>query len=690
MATRSIAFFIFFLPLLLVSEDLESQARRIERGDEAFEQRHYYEAVEYYRRAYSRISRRDRDEAARIAYNSAICYSKINDSRRAEMWFRRSMRLGYDDPELIVRFADVLMKNEKYDEAVEQYKIFSEKKPDDPRGETGIKSVELTQELLENPSIYSVEVQRQFNSRYDDFAPTYGDHRESSLIFTSARDESMNSKDDPWTGQYHTNLFISYQDRAEDWGSPVLLDEGPVNTEFNEGTPSLNPGKTLLYFTRCVTEEGKDLGCRIFKSRREGAKWGSPQKIELVNDSSISIGHPAISPDELKLYFVSDMPGGVGEKDIWVARRNNVNEDFGRPVNLGQVINTHGNEMFPYVREDGVLFFASDGHPGMGGLDIFYSEKVGDEWTEPVNMGYPINSNRDDFGIIFKSNQRKGYFSSNRGVRRGDEIYSFFLAPLEFSLKGTVRDDSTKWVLPGATVQLIGSDGTIEVEETDRDGKYYFDKRQMKPDQTYDILASYDGYLSQRGRESTVDLERSREFVYDFYLEPISDVPIALPEILYDFDSWELKPQFQDSLAGLVETLMNNPNIVIELASHADSRGTHEHNDLLTQRRAQAVVDFIIERGVDPQRLEAKGYGKRQPRKIMETIERDGFVFEAETVLTEEYIEDLPEEEHREAAHQLNRRTEFMVLRDDFDPEIEGDQTGEEDVPVRIDLKQDD
>ncbi len=670
MNKKFIAFFIILFPLLLVVEDVESQTRRVERGDEAFEQRRYNEAVEYYSRVYSRLRRRDREEAARISYNAAISYSKINDSRRAEMWFRRAMRLDYDDPELLVRYADELMRNEKYDEALEQYKAYAEKKPDDPRGETGIKSVKLTQELIENPSVFAVEVERHFNSRFDDFAPAYGDHRETSLIFTSARDETMSDREDPWTGQNFTNLFASYQDRQGDWGNPVLLDEGPVNTEFNEGTPSLNPGKSVLYFTRCVTEEGKDLGCRIYKSNREGAKWGDPRKIELVNDSSISIGHPAISPDELELYFVSDMPGGVGKKDIWVARRNSRSEDFGRPVNLGTVINTHGNEMFPYVREDGVLFFASDGHPGMGGLDIFYSEKIGDEWSEPLNMGYPINSSKDDFGIVFKSNEREGYFSSDRRGRRGDEIYSFFLAPVELTLKGTVRDDSTKWVLPGATVQLIGSDGSIEVVETDREGKYYFDETQIKRNQTYEILVSYDRYFSERGQETTVDIERSREFVHDFYLEPIPDVPVELPEILYDFDSWVLKPQFQDSLVGLVETLENNPNIVIELASHTDSRGTHEHNDTLSQLRAQSVIDFLVKRGINPQRLEAKGYGKRKPREIRETIERDGFVFEAGTVLTEEYINNLFSEEHREAAHQLNRRTEFTVLRDDFDSEI--------------------
>lgn len=656
--------------MLLAPKDAESQLfRRVERGDEAFQQRHYYEAVEYYEDAYSRIRSDNREEAARVAYNTGISYSKLNDSRRAEMWFRRAIRMDYPASDLLLRFADELMKNEKYDDALENYKLYLEDNPDNPVAKAGIESVELAKELTENPTRYEVEVKRQFNSRYNDRTPAFADHRESIIVFTSTRDGTLMDREDPWTGQNVSNLFISYQDRQGDWSRPALLDEGPVNTEFGEGSPSFNPGKNELYFTRCVTVEEKDMGCRIYKSGRAGNKWSRPEKVLSFDDSTVTIGHPAISPDELELYFVSDMLGGVGGKDIWVVRRNGVNEDFGRPENLGSAINTHGNELFPYVREDGVLFFASDGHPGIGGLDIFYAEREGESWSEPVNMGHPVNSPGDDFGIIFRSNENKGYFSSNRRGRRGDEIYSFRLPPLEFALKGTVRDDSTKIALPSATVQLIGSDGTIEVEETDEEGNYYFDKTIIKPNTTYEILASKDQYFSQRGQETTVNVERSREFVTDFYLEPIPEEPIELPEILYDFASWELKPQFKDSLAGLVQTLNTNPNLVIELASHTDNRGSHEHNDTLSQRRAESVVDYLIESGIDSRRLVAKGYGKRKPREINKQIERYNFTFEKGAILNEEYINGLPVEEHQEAAHQLNRRTEFRVISEDFESE---------------------
>jgi len=662
---RFIIFFIGFFFCFVTQ--LDSQSRRIERGDHAFEQRHYLEAIEHYDRAYDRARRRDREEAARITYNTAVSYTKINEPRRAEMWFRRALRLGYSEPEIYLRYANTLLRNEKYEDALEQYEKYIELKPEDPRGKVGVKSVQLTQELIDNPTQYRVEEMRIFNSRDGaDFTPTYGDHRESSVIFASARDETLNNRKDPWTGEYYTDLFISYQNRQGEWSNPVLLDEGPVNTEFNEGTPNLNSNKTELYLTRCVTEEGANLGCRIYRSKREGKRWGQPQKLDFVNDSSISVGHPAISPDELKLYFVSDMPGGVGGKDIWVVSRNNVNEEFKNPVNLGPVINTKGNEMFPYVRYDGVLLFSSDGHPGMGGLDIFKTKKEGDSWSVPKNLGYPINSPGDDYGIVFKTGEEKGFLSSNRAGRRGDMIYSFIIPPLEFSLKGIVRDDNTKFPLPNATVQLIGSDGTIEVSETNEEGEYYFDETMIKPEQIYEMLVSKDDYFSTRGQETTEGIQRSREFVHDFYLEPIPEEPIELPEILYDFASWELRPQFKDSLSGLVRTLEDNPNIVIELASHTDSRGTHEQNDTLSQKRAQSVVDFLIDSGINPDRLKAKGYGKRKPREINETMTREGVTFEAGTVINEEFIRSLETQEQREVAHQLNRRTEFRVIGDDF------------------------
>ncbi len=667
-------FIVLFSVLFFFSpQQSQSQNRKLELADKAFELQQYSEALKHYGRVYKRVRRKDRQEGVRILFQQALCYKYLNESRRAESFFRRAIMGKYPDPVAHFYYGEALMKNEEYEDALEQFRIYKEKVPDDWRGQWGIDAIEATEYLQENPGLYEVNLEKDFNSWQNDFAPAFGDNRNSMVILTSSREGAVGSKKDPWTGENYTSLFVTYIDRAGEWSKPVLLDEGPVNTEFNEGAPSVNVTGTDLYFTRCQSLPNAELGCRIYVSRLSGANWGDPSEVKLVSDSTISVGHPAISPDDMRLYFVSDMPGGEGGKDIWYAERDSPGGEFGDIQNLGNVINTPGDEMFPFVREDGSLYFSSDGHPGMGGLDIFFSQQVGDSWTEPENIGTPVSSPGDDFGITFRSGENSGFFSSNRKQlgARGDAIYSHYLAPVEFTLQGTVRDDSTKVAIPGAQIQLVGSDGSLAQTETSEEGEYRFDKTQIRTNTRYEILVSKNNYFNTRGQETTVGIERSRDFVYDFYLAPIPDTPIELPEILYEYAQWELLPQYQDSLNGLITTLEDNPELVIELSSHTDSRGSHEFNDTLSQRRAQTVVDYLIDRGIDSERLVPRGYGKRVPRVIENTIEREGYTFEAGTELTEDYINSLPTEEHRDVAHQLNRRTEFLVISEEDEEEDE-------------------
>ncbi|MFW5758997.1 MAG: OmpA family protein [Bacteroidota bacterium] len=660
---------VFFLSFSQVSYSQASM--RLERADKAFEMKQYSEALKHYDKVYKKIRKRDRDEAARIIFNMAMSFRYLQESRRAEAYFRRLVRTNYPDSTVILYMAQAMMQNEKFEDAKENFQLYQEKAPDDWRAELGLKSIELQEKKEENPGLYQVEMIRALNSRDNDFTPVYGDNLYTSLIFASSRDESVGDKTDMWTGEPFTSLFVSYLERTGEWTKPTLLDEGPVNTEFNEGAPSVNAAGNELYFTRCQSVPDIEMGCRIYKSERQGSKWGEPTEVVLVTDSTISVGHPAISYDDMRLYFVSDMPGGVGGKDIWYAERETAGGDFKNPKNAGEVINTPGNEVFPSVREDGTLFFASNGHPGFGGLDIFYTQMQGDSWTEPENMNVPVNSHADDFGITFKGDENEGFFSSNRREigMLGDGIFYFYLVPVEFTIQGTIRDDSTKNELPGAQIQLIGNDGSFAETTSDEEGKYFFDKSTIKKETSYEILVSLEDYFNTRGQETTIGIARSRDFVNDYYLAPIPDKPIELPEILYEFAQWELLPQYKDSLNGLVTTLKDNPEIVVELASHTDSRGSDEVNDTLSQKRAQTVVDYLIEQGIEPERLVAKGYGKRVPRVIPSTITREGYTFEEGTELTEEYINALPDEEHRDIAHQLNRRTEFSVIRDDFEPD---------------------
>ncbi len=677
MGNRLKVFCLLFVAILcLLPGDLYAQNRRVVRADKAFELKQYSEAIDLYQRAYNRVRRRDREEAARLVFQIAMCHKYTNNHRAAEAWFNRAIRSNYPDQVARLYMADAMMKNGKYEEALENYQLFLNDHPDDWRALRGIASIELLEELQENPEPYEVEAVRLFNSRNDDYTPAFSDLRANTLIFSSSRDDAVGRDNDPWTGHKHTSFFVSYRDRAGNWSRPALLDDGPINTEYNEGAPAVNATATDIYFTRCVRGADEDMGCRIFRATREGANWINPQEIKLTDDSLVTVGHPAISPDEMTLYFASDMEGSMGPMDIWMVTRSSPGEPFGDPVNVGPPINTPGTEMFPYVREDGTLYFASDGHPGLGGLDIFRSEFTPDGWSEPENLRPPINSSADDFGIVFEPGKESGFFSSNRGRGAIYDIYSFHLPPVEFMISGVVFDDSTKYIVPDATVQLVGADGTLRQVETDREGKYMFGPAMLRENTRYEILVNKSGYFSSRAQQSTIGFDRSQEFVVDLAIAPIPETAIELPEILYDFDSWVLRPQFKDSLNGLVQTMYDNPTIIIELASHTDSRGTEVYNDTLSQRRAQAVVDYLIDQGIDRERLEARGYGKRNPRVIEQIIERDGFVFEEGTVLSEEFINSLQDEAHQEVAHQMNRRTEFRVIGEDYEPP-EG-----EDVPV--------
>jgi peptidoglycan-associated lipoprotein len=657
------AFFILFY-----SVDGYAQQRRAVKGDQAFELKQYSKALEHYKKAYSKANRKNKREGTRILFQTAMCYKYMKEPRRSEAFFRRAVRGNYPDPVAIYYLGEALMQNGKYDLALAQFKLYKEKAPDDWRGQHGIDAIEAAQFLLGNPGLYEVGQPRILNSRMDDFAPTFGDTRNSMIIFTSSRDGAIGKNKDSWTGNSFTSLFVSFLDRKGEWSTPVVLDEGPVNTEFNEGAPALNVSGTELYFTRCLSVPNVNMGCRIYVTQRAGANWSEPREVVLVSDSTISIGHPAVSMDDMRLYFVSDMPGGFGGKDIWYAERERPGGDFLNPKNLGPVVNTPGDEMFPSVREDGTLYFSSNGHPGLGGLDIFLTREVAREWTKPENLGTPVNSAGDDFGITFRRGANSGFFSSNRVERgvRGDAIFTFELAPVIFTLQGTIRDDSTKTALSGAQIQLIGSDGSFSQAETNATGNYSFDQTIIKQNTNYQILVSKDKYFNVRGQETTVGIVRSRDFVNDFYLVPIPARPIELPEILYEFARWELLPQYKDSLNGLINILEDNPGLIIELASHTDSRGTDDDNDVLSQRRAQSVVNYLIEQGIDQRRLVAKGYGKRVPKVIERNMTINGYTFRAGTVINDAFIRTLPNETLREIVHQMNRRTEFRVISDDF------------------------
>lgn len=673
-------------------DSLYGQNRRTVAADQAFENYQFNTAVKLYRKAAGKV--KDMNERNRITFQQAECFRLMNDRRKAEPLYRRLVNAKYESvmPEILLHLANILLTNQKYDEAVKYYEQYILLKPEDHRGHNGLESCTVAKMLLESPSRHEVAPLTTINSRDNDFSGVYSNSAFNEIVFSSDRKGTTGKLVDEWTNKGFSDLFITKNDVTGKWTAPITADAGGVvNTDANEGQPFFNSRFNTMYFTRCYSEKKKRNGCKIMVSKRAGTGWSEPTEVDLGGDSTTVIGHPALTEDELTIVFSAELPGGKGGKDLWTAKRKRKTDKFSKPRNLGDIVNTQGNELFPFLRGDTLLYFSSDGHPGLGGLDIFKTwmlrqgEGEGDaNWKQPVNLSVPINSNYDDYSIYFNPEaMEEGLFTSNRpGGRGGDDLYSFVIQPLVFTLTGVIRDDRTIQPVQGALVSLEGSDGKSYRSTTSEIGVYTFNKNQILPNTSYSITVSKDSYFSTTGVESTIGLETSKDIVHDFRLIPVPQKPVVLPDILYDLGSWELKPQYQDSLQGLIQILEANPNIIIELAAHTDARDSEERNDVLSQKRAQSVVDYLIVRGIEPGRLSAKGYGERQPRVLLNNVVKNGFTFKAGARLSEAYIDSLPSKNLKEIAHQMNRRTEFSIIATNFVSQRKNGQAVSADVKI--------
>ena len=672
-------YIIILLSVLCLCVDAELYAQRrnpAKNADLAFGRKQYLEAADLYKRAYKK-SKRDKTERARISYQMGECYRMIGLSKRAEPYYKRVLKTDFPSthPEVYLFAAETYKTNEKYDEAIECYENYIKAVPDDPRGPLGLETTHLIQEWIENPSRYELTELKKVNSKNSDFGAIWTSSNYNEIIFTSSRKGATGGEKEEITGQDFSDFWTSKQDRKGDWSTPVLADESEsINTDDSDGAGFMNANYTKLYFTRCQAGEHRKNGCQIMVASKSAGAYSKAVPVEIATIDTLDIvGHPTLTGDELVLYFSAERHGGFGGKDLWVSTRKSANEPFGRPFNLGENINTAGDEVFPFLRNDTTLYFSSNGHGGMGGLDIFVTTiDTAGNWGQPVNLKYPMNSTGDDFAIVFHPTQEKGFVSSNRGNTRGiDNIYYFEEPQIHFTFSGTVKDENTLQLVSNATVRFVGSDGSVMSTRTNDKGYFNFSESQVNKNTTYDITIDKDNYFTLSATETTVGLEFSKDFVKEYMIQPIPEEPIMLPDILYDLGKWDLKPQFEDSLQGLIETLQVNPTITIELASHTDARASEESNDILSQKRAQSVVDYLIIRGIDPQRLTAKGYGERVPRTIQKDMTVKGYTFKAGTQLTEAFINKLPSNDVREAAHQMNRRTEFRILSKDYVPRNE-------------------
>ncbi|MBC35257.1 MAG: hypothetical protein CL663_04360 [Bacteroidetes bacterium] len=668
--------YISVIVFLIISTGIYAQSGKTAAADKAFRNHKYHKAIDTYKKIESKL--KNEEDQNYVIFQLAECYRLINDTRRAESQYKRAIRVEYQkiDSLILLHYANVLKENEKYEEALEQYQAYQQYNPTDRRAEAGIRSCATALEWVASPTNHQIHLLKTINSRGSDFAPSYMGESYATLAFTSTRALATGKQKDDWTAQEFSDLFISRVDRKGKWSTPVLLDNKEeethnydvINTIANEGTPFFTKNFTKIYFTRCPNFKKEVSGCQIYTSTRVTNTWSKPKQLDFTGDTMNVYGHPALTNDELTIIFSAERKGGQGGRDLWMATRTSADGSFGNIINLGPEVNTPGDEVFPFLRNDTALYFSSDGHIGMGGLDIMKANKEGKSWTNVRNLKYPVNSSKDDFSMIFHPEKEKGFFASNRKGSRNDDIYSFYYPVIELFLNGTVKDKQNDTLIRDIKVKLTGMNGISSAVLTNKEGKYEFGKNKIAIEQEYLLTLSNNDYFTLKDTISTIGLASSKDFINDYELEPIPETPIVLPDILYDLGKWDLKPQYQDSLNGLIKTLEDNETLIIELGAHTDSRDTEESNDILSQRRARSVVDYLIIRGIDPERLVAKGYGERQARKLDKNIYRAGYDFLKEMVLDENFIGALPSNEVKEAAHALNRRTEFRVIGRDFVP----------------------
>lgn len=642
--------------LLLTAVAAGCRTPKLSEADAQFQRGEYYDASVTYKKVYNKLRKKEeRPQRGEVAFKMGRCYRLLNMSARASAAFQNALRYEYPDSTTHFMLAQALHADGKYAAALRSYDKYLEFCPDDSLAINCAEGCRTAQEIRARGSRYVVKQAKLFNSRRADFCPMYLGADCDQIYYTSTTEKATGDKKSEITGMKNADVFFSKKNEKGEWERPEPV-EGELNTEFDEGIVAFSPDAQTMYLTKARRELNAPTSVDIYTSTRSDAKWSAPVKFEITADTLSTFGHPAVSPDGEYLYFVSDMPGGYGGKDIW---RISLKERQGSLVNLGPDINTEGNDDFPYVRSDGSLYFSSDGHPGMGGLDIFRATAVGDpadlRW-KVENMGFPINSAGDDFGITFGKGE-DGFFSSNRGDARGyDHIYSFEYDPVRITIEGLVMDKDEEPV-KNAIIRIVGNDGSNQKEVARDDGSFSFAlQRGVK----YVMLAGAKGYLNQKQEFASDSTMEDANYWVEFILPSISK-PSVVENIFYDYDKADLRPESKTALNELIAVLHDNPNVTIEMASHTDRWGSDAYNINLSERRAKSVVDYLVENGISRDRLQPHGYGKSRPKTVTKRIARLYPQFKEGDILTEEFIKTLPEED-QQAADQINRRTEFSVL----------------------------
>jgi peptidoglycan-associated lipoprotein len=606
----------------------------ISQGNKNFEAQGYYKASQFYEKAVAK------KQDPKALTNLAICYRSMNEYKKAEDTYAKVVALPGAAPEHTLAYAKVLINNGKIEMAAEQLKNYLKVKPTDSSAEMLLRSLNERGSFMRDTTMWSL-TQVKIGNIQEFFSPVkYKD----GYIF-SATGEAVKSETNPSTGKGFYDLYFVKQEASGAFGTPAKL-EGHVNGKLHDGMAAVAPGGNEIYYTTTNDEELKGderyekvIGLKIQKDRMKDGKWEKADEFP-YNSQDYSTGHPSLSYDGKTMYFISDKPGGTGGTDIYLTKL--VNGAWSAPENLGAVINTPENEMFPYVDSLGNLYFSSFGHKTMGGLDVFVCKNEMGKLSAPVNLNYPLNSSKDDFSFSVNNNGTTGYVSSNRSG--ADKIYSFVKNPAKIEVSGAVISKVDGKPLANVKIDISEkSGGSTVTVYTDESGNY---KAVLGSEKEYEFSISKDGYFAQTAPVSTKGKKES--FKQDFVLdELVIDKPVVIDQsedpnkprpIFFDFDKWEIRPDAHENLNKLVKLLKDNPKVNIELSSHTDCRGTSPYNQKLSERRAKSTAKYLTERGIKSKRIKSKGYGEE---KLVNNC-ADGV-----PCSTEE--------------HQENRRTEFKV-----------------------------
>ena len=615
----------------------------------------YHDAAEQFKKAYTKTPTKERQLRGQRALKMAHCYRHISSTQKAISAYRNALRYNVASLDDRLDYARLLLKNGEYKRALTEFELLNDSMPNNVLVRNGLLSAKMAPKWKEQGSDYTVKKMTEFNSRRADYCPVLAGDQWDRLYFSSTRNDALGDELSGITGAKPGDIFFSDKDDKGKWSKPQTIESG-LNTEYDEGACCLSPDGSTMYLTQCLSDASYPRFAQIVTAQRSDASWGKTTPLIITNDTLSAYAHPAVSPDGEWLYFVSDMPGGKGGLDIWRMRLT-ANGPVG-VENLGEPINTPGDEMFPTFRPNGDFYFSSDGHPGFGGLDIFIATVGEDGKYHLSHPGYPLNSQGDDFGMTFQGQLNQGFFSSNRGDGRGwDHIYSFYNPEIVQTIRGWIYEQDG-YELTAGEARIVGTDGTNLRLGVRGDGSFEY---VVKPGVDYIILAMCDGFLNHKEEIHVDSVKESKVYDLQFPLASIS-APVLIDNIFYAFDKATLLPESKNALDSLILMLNENPNITIELSAHTDYRGAEDYNKKLSQKRAESVVKYLINHGIAADRLTAVGYGEEKPKTIRRKVAERYPWLKENDVLTEEFILKLKPEQ-QETANALNRRTEFKVLR---------------------------